>query len=191
MSEDLEKSTPISETESDNTQNISEVSAETVAEAPTEEQAVEPSAEVSPANIQEETQPEQETYTQPEPQAYSQTEPQIIIQRERGFAHYVGFALLAVLCICFFFIPGIAVTFGVSLIPGVALGAMAAWIFSTIISVTAWLVFKMKIQGFKKSFYWYIGLCILVFALLIAIEIMTEVNVFAKILALLTGADAA
>lgn len=81
-------------------------------------------------------------------------------------------------------------TFGVSLIPGVALGAMAAWIFSTIISVTAWLVFKMKIQGFKKSFYWYIGLCILVFALLVAIEVMTDVNVFAKILALLTGADA-
>lgn len=186
MSEDLEKSAPISETESNNEQNVPEDSTENQAE-PVEEQVAEQTSE---ANIQEEPQAEPQAYAPAEQQAYSQTEPQIIIQRERGFAHYVGFAILAVLCICFFFIPGIAVTFGVSLIPGVALGAMAAWIFSTIISVTAWLVFKMKIQGFKKSFYWYIGLCILVFALLVAIEVMTDVNVFAKILALLTGADA-
>ena len=54
-------------------------------------------------------------------------EPQIIVQKERGFAHYVGFAMLCVLCICFFFMPGIALTFGVSRIVENLPGA-AAWI---------------------------------------------------------------
>ena len=124
----------------------------------------------------------------PQPSA---TQTQVIVQRERGFAHYVGFALLCVLCIAFFFIPGIALTFAISLIPGISLGAIAAWTFSAIFSVIAWAIFKLKIKGIKKSFYFYIGLCVLVSILLVVIEVLTEeTNVFAKIFALLSGAGA-
>ncbi len=127
-----------------------------------------------------------------EPQSFEPTpdvtQPQIIVQKERGFSHYVGFALLSVLCICFFFMPGIAITFGVSCL--VDLTGAAAWIFSAILSVVVWLIFKMKIKGFKKSFYWYIGLCVLVLVLLIVIQVLSEANVFGNILALLTGAKA-
>ena len=126
--------------------------------------------------------PEEEQFAQP-----ASEEPQVIVQKERGFAHYVGFALLCVLCICFFFMPGIALTFGVSRL--VSLNGAAAWIFSAIFSVVAWLIFKLKIKGFKKSFYFYIGLCVVMFALLITIEVLTEnLNVFSSIFALLTGA---
>ena len=117
----------------------------------------------------------------------SVTQTQVIVQRERGFAHYVGFALLCVLCVCFFFMPGIALTFGVSRL--VSLNGAAAWIFSAILSFVIWLIFKLKIKGFKKSFYFYIGLCVVVLAALIAIEVLTEnLNVFSSIFALLTGA---
>ena len=130
--------------------------------------------------------PESEPFEEPVP---SPTQPQVIVQRERGFAHYVGFALLCVLCIFFFFMPGIALTFAISLIPGISLGGIAAWTFSAILSVVAWVIFKLKIKGFKKSFYFYIGLCVLVFTLLVTIEVLTEeTNVFSKIFALLSGA---
>ena len=146
----------------------------------TESTAVEPAVE--PAAVEPAAEPAQEV----EPSA---TQPQIIVQKERGFSHYVGFALLCVLCICFFFMPGIALTFGVSRL--VALNGAAAWIFSAILSVIIWLIFKLKVKGFKKSFYFYIGLCVVVLALLIAIEVLTEkLNVFASIFALLTGAAA-
>jgi hypothetical protein len=122
-------------------------------------------------------------------EAPSVTQTQVIVQRERSFAHYVGLALLCVLCICFFFMPGIALTFGVSQL--VSLNGAAAWIFSAILSFIIWLIFKLKVKGFKKSFYFYIGLCVVVFALLIAIEVLTEkLNVFASIFALLSGAAA-
>ena len=117
-------------------------------------------------------------------------EPQIIIQKERGFAHYVGFALLCVLCIIFYFLPGVALTFAISLIPGISLGAVAAWTFSALLSVIAWVIFKIKIKGFKKSFFFYIGLCVAVFAILLAIEVLTEnYNLFANIFAMLFGAS--
>lgn len=131
----------------------------------------------------------EEPAVEPAPQAAA-PQPQVIVQRERGFAHYVGFALLCVLCIAFYFIPGIALTFAISLIPGISLGAVAAWTFSAIFSVIAWAIFKLKIKGIKKSFYFYIGLCVFVTILLIAIEILTEeTNVFAKIVSLLCGAS--
>jgi hypothetical protein len=133
--------------------------------------------------------PAETTAAEPAQPAVSETQPQIIVQKERGFSHYVGFALLCVLCICFFFMPGIALTFGVSQL--VSLNGAAAWIFSAILSVIIWLIFKLKVKGFKKSFYFYIGLCVVVFALLIAIEVLTEkLNVFASIFALLSGAAA-
>ena len=140
----------------------------------------EPVSEATPAEIPQEGEFEQPAYTP------DMTQPQIIVQKERGFAHYVGFALLCVLCIGFFFMPGIAITYGVSRL--VTLNGAAAWIFSAILSVIAWVIFKIKIKGFKKSFYWYIGLCVVVLALLIFIEVVTEANVFANIIALLCGA---
>ena len=159
------------------------------------ETAAETPAEVAPV-VETETAPAPEAEVAPQEPAAEEavatpppTQPQVIVQRERGFSHYVGFALLSVLCICFYFMPGIAITFAISLIPGISLGAVAAWTFSAIFSVIAWAIFKMKIKGFKKSFYFYIGLCVLVFILLTVIEILTEeTNVFAKIFALLCGA---
>lgn len=154
-----------------------------------EEKMVETPAEPAAEAMSATAEPATETTTEPAQPAVSETQPQIIVQKERGFSHYVGFALLCVLCICFFFMPGIALTFGVSRM--VALNGAAAWIFSAILSFIIWLIFKLKVNGFKKSFYFYIGLCVVVFALLIAIEVLTEkLNVFASIFALLTGAAA-
>lgn len=157
-----------------------------------EEQNVAQEVTEAPVDTAAEAAPAEAVEPQQEAPVYAETyeQPQIIVQRERGFSHYVGFALISVLCICFFFMPGIAITFLVSLIPGVALGAIAVWTFSSILSVVAWLIFKIKISGFKRSFYAYIGLCIAVLAILIAVEILTEANVFSKIIAMLTGADA-
>lgn len=153
---------------------------------------VQPEAAEAPVSADATTQvapteaPVSEVPQEPAPAAEPE-EPQVIIQKERGFAHYVGFALLCVLCICFFFMPGIALTFGVSRL--VPLPGAAAWIFSAILSFVIWLVFKLKIKGFKKSFYFYIGLCVVVLAILIAIEVLTDnLNVFSSIFALLTGA---
>ncbi|MBR6318567.1 MAG: hypothetical protein IKR75_09125 [Fibrobacter sp.] len=151
-----------------------------VEEPATIAQPAEPVSEATSAEIPQEGEFEQPAYTP------DMTQPQIIVQKERGFAHYVGFALLCVLCIGFFFMPGIAITYGVSRL--VTLNGAAAWIFSAILSVIAWVIFKIKIKGFKKSFYWYIGLCVVVLALLIFIEVVTEANVFANIIALLCGA---
>ncbi|MBR4399147.1 MAG: hypothetical protein IKT05_08240 [Fibrobacter sp.] len=159
---------------------------ETTAETP---------AEVAPV-VETETAPAPEAEIVPQEAAVEEpvatpTQPQVIVQRERGFSHYVGFALLSVLCIAFYFMPGIAITFAISLIPGISLGAIAAWTFSAIFSVIAWAIFKMKIKGIKKSFYFYIGLCVLITILLVVIEILTEeTNVFAKIVSLLCGASA-
>ena len=163
-----------------------------------EEKAVETPAEATSATatdapaettVSATAEPAVETTAEPAQPAISETQPQIIVQKERGFAHYVGFALLCVLCIGFFFMPGIALSFGVSRL--VDLNGAAAWIFSAILSVIIWLIFKLKVKGFKKSFYFYIGLCVVVLALLIAIEVLTEkLNVFASIFALLTGAAA-
>ena len=157
----------------------------------------EPTTEITPVDEStpaENTTPEIETPVEPNPEPAVEpapAQPQVIVQQERGFAHYVGFALLCVLCIAFFFMPGIALTFAISLIPGISLGAIAAWTFSAIFSVITWVIFKLKIKGFKKSFYFYIGLCVLVFILMTVIEVLTEeTNVFSNIFALLCGAGA-
>ncbi len=131
------------------------------------------------------TTPAAEPAVKPEP---SVTQPQVIIQKEKGFAHYVGFAIIFVLCVCFYFAPGIALTYAINLVPGVTLVGMTSWIISAIFSLVVWLIFKLKIKGFKKSFYFYIGSCVLVLAILIAAEILTEqTNVFADIFAMLAG----
>ncbi len=122
------------------------------------------------------------------PKQESVTQPQVIIQKEKGFSHYVGFALIFILCVCFYFAPGIALTYALNLVPGVTLVGMTSWILAAIFSVVVWLIFKLKIKGFKKSFYFYIGSCVLVLAILIAAEVLTEqTNVFGDILAMLAG----
>ena len=155
-----------------------------------EEKVAETPAEATPATATDApVETPAEAQAEPAQPAVSETQPQIIVQKERGFSHYVGFALLCVLCIVFYFIPGIAISFAINQIPGVNLGAVAAWALSAIFSVIAWFIFKLKIKGFKKSFYFYIGLCVVVFALLIAIEVLTEnYNVFSSIFGMLMGA---
>ena len=113
---------------------------------------------------------------------------QVIIKKDRGLAYYVGFALLVVLSFAFFFMPGITITFAVSRIA--ALNTTAAWVFSAILSFFVWLLFKMKIKGFEKSFHWYLVLCVVCLVAMFAIQFATEYNVISEVIALLAGAKA-
>lgn len=114
----------------------------------------------------------------------------VIIKKERGLAYYVGFALLVVLSVAFFFMPGILITYAVTLIPGVALGSIAAWTFSAILSFVVWLLFKFKIKGFGKSINWYLGLCVVCFVVMLFIQLFSEYNIFSEVVSLLLGAKA-
>ncbi len=111
---------------------------------------------------------------------------QVIIKKDRGLAYYVGFALLVVLSFAFFFMPGIAITFAVSRIA--ALNTTAAWVFSAILSFVVWLLFKMKIKGFEKSFHWYLVLCVVCLVAMFAIQFATDYNVISEVISLLAGA---
>ncbi len=147
---------------------------------------VQPNEEIQDEALYQENEPDAEV----QPDEFQETEtvePKVIIKKERGFAYFVGFALLCVLCICFFFMPGICITYAVTLIPGVTLGAIAAWTFSTILSFVVWLIFKLKIKGFLISFYWYIGLCVLLTLILLVIQCTSETNVFSELFTLLSG----
>lgn len=155
---------------------------------PTEKPKAEPvEAEiVSPTEKSEEKKAEKETpkvkepsKAKPEPPKEEQPkekpqdqEPQVVVEKEKGFTYYVGFALLFVVGLVLFFTPGMAITFAVNKL--VALPCAAAWIFSAILSLILWIVFKVKIKGFKKSFYWYLGLCVLVAAAFIAVDFAVE-----------------
>ena len=114
--------------------------------------------------------------------------PQVIIKKDRGLAYYVGFALLVVLSFAFFFLPGITITFAVSRL--VDLNTSAAWVFSTILSFGVWLIFKLKIKGFEKSFHRYLVLCVICLVSLFAIQFITDYNVISEVVALLIGAKA-
>ena len=113
---------------------------------------------------------------------------QVIVKKDRGLAYYVGFALLVVLSFAFFFMPGIAITFAVSRIA--PLTTSAAWVFSAILSFIVWLLFKMKIKGFEKSFHWYLVLCVICLVAMFAIQFITEYNIISEVIALLLGAKA-
>ena len=139
---------------------------------PAQESTEQPTDQAAPTNEPEET-----------------TQPQIIVQREHDFAHYVGFAILCVLSIICFFIPGIAITFGVNKLATLN-NVAVAWIFSGLLSFITWLIFKLKIKGFKKSFYWYIGLSILIIVAIVGIEFVTDSHIFKEIgVMLTTGAE--
>ena len=113
---------------------------------------------------------------------------QVIIKKDRGLAYYVGFALLVVLSVAFFFLPGIAITFAVSRL--VDLNTSAAWIFSSILSFGVWLIFKMKVKGFERSFHSYLVLCVICLVAMLAIQFITNYNIISEVIALLVGAKA-
>lgn len=134
----------------------------------------------------ENSEPKQDAKAEPAESADKQNEkPQVIIQHERGISYYVGFALLTVLAICFFFIPGISLVYIVSCIA--AISAPVAWIFAALLSVIVWFIFKLKIKGFKKSFFWYIGLCVLVSVILVSLTVLTSYQILSGIFSLLIG----
>jgi hypothetical protein len=114
--------------------------------------------------------------------------PQVIIKKDRGLAYYVGFALLVILSFAFFFMPGITITFAVSRIAPLTMSA--AWVFSTILSFGVWLIFKMKIKGFEKSFHTYLVLCVICLVALFAIQFITDYSILSEVVALLIGAKA-
>ncbi|MBP5440777.1 hypothetical protein SAMN06298224_1367 [Fibrobacter sp. UWB16] len=113
---------------------------------------------------------------------------QVIVKKDRGLAYYVGFALLVVLSFAFFFLPGITITFAVSRL--VDLNTSAAWVFSSILSFGVWLIFKMKIKGFEKSFHSYLVLCVICLVAMFAIQFITDYNIISEVIALLVGAKA-
>ena len=112
----------------------------------------------------------------------------VIVKKDRGLAYYVGFAMLVVMSVAFFFLPGITITFAVSRLAD--LNTTAAWVFSTILSFGVWLIFKLKIKGFEKSFHSYLVLCVICLVAMFAIQFITDYNVISKVIALLIGAKA-
>lgn len=142
---------------------------------------------VSPAKAPAEISPKETEAPAAEKQTEKpgETAPQVIVKKERGVSYFVGFALLTILAICFFFIPGITLVYLVSCIA--AISAPVAWIFAAIISVIVWFIFKLKIKGFRNSFLWYIGLCVLITIILTTIAVFTSYQVLSGIAALLIG----
>lgn len=102
---------------------------------------------------------------------------------EKGFSHYVGFALLTFLAIIFFFIPGISVAYLINQVG--TLSPAAAWIIAAVFSAIVWLIFKLKIKGWKRASGWYIGFCGLVFTTLLLVWQLAEIQVFGGIFGML------
>lgn len=154
----------------------------------TPEEKVEVSEPTSAANAAEETSPKTEvkpveaqtetkTETPKEEPKKEEAKPEVIVKKERGFAHYVGFALLTLLAITFFFMPGISIAFLINKVGG-GLQAATAWIISASFSFLIWLMFKLKIKGFKKASAWYIGFCGLVFLILMLLSQLGNYQIF-------------
>lgn len=142
-----------------------------------------PKTEVKPVEAQTETktetpkeEPKKEEPKKEEPKK-EEAKPEVIVKKERGFAHYVGFALLTLLAITFFFMPGISIAFLINKVGG-GLQAATAWIISAAFSFLIWLIFKLKIKGFKKASAWYIGFCGLVFLILMLLSQLGNYQIF-------------
>lgn len=137
-----------------------------------------PKTEVKPVETQTETKTEtpKEEPKKEEPKK-EEPKPEVIVKKERGFAHYVGFALLTLLAITFFFMPGISIAFLINKVGG-GLQAATAWIISASFSFLIWLMFKLKIKGFKKASAWYIGFCGLVFLILMLLSQLGNYQIF-------------
>lgn len=95
-------------------------------------------------------------------------------EKERGFSHYVGFALLTLLAIIFFFFPGIAVAYLISLVGSLEGGT--AWIIAAIVSALIWLIFKLKIKGWKRASSWYIVFCGVVLVIVLLVWQLADVG---------------
>ena len=215
MSEELKNDVPAQEpTATPGDEAKTEVQTEIKTETKTETKTEVPQTNVEPPSSQQELvnpmtgevisprKPKEETSNSPykkfKPETYinpmtgeeEQTSigSQVIIKKDRGLAYYVGFALLVVLSMAFFFMPGITITFAVSRL--VDLNTTAAWVFSAILSFIVWLLFKMKIKGFEKSFHWYLVLCVTCLVAMFAIQLLTEYNIISEVIALLVGAKA-
>lgn len=111
--------------------------------------------------------------------------PQVIVEKERGFAHYVGFALLTLLSIIFFFMPGISIAYLIDKVTSLEENPILVWILSAIVSALVWLVFKMKIKGFKRASVFYIIFCGILFFLWLLISQMGNVQAFTQFAKLL------
>ena len=133
-----------------------------------------PKTEVKPVEAQTETPKEEPKKEEPKKE---EAKPEVIVKKERGFAHYVGFALLTLLAITFFFMPGISIAFLINKVGG-GLQAATAWIISASFSFLIWLMFKLKIKGFKKASAWYIGFCGLVFLILMLLSQLGNYQIF-------------
>lgn len=133
-----------------------------------------PKTEVKPVEAQTETPKEEPKKEEPKKE---EPKPEVIVKKERGFAHYVGFALLTLLAITFFFMPGISIAFLINKVGG-GLQAATAWIISASFSFLIWLMFKLKIKGFKKASAWYIGFCGLVFLILMLFSQLGNYQIF-------------
>lgn len=146
----------------------------------TPEEKVEALGPTSAANAAEETSAKTEAKpaeTPKEEPKKEETKPEVIVKKERGFAHYVGFALLTLLAITFFFMPGISIAY---LINKAAEGLQAgtAWIIAASFSFLIWLIFKLKIKGWKRASAFYIGFCGIIFLILMLVSQLGNYPIF-------------
>lgn len=109
-----------------------------------------------------------------EPEAPRAEEPKPKVEKERGFSYYVGFALLTLLAIIFFFFPGIAIAYLINLVGSIE--GSAAWITSAVVSALIWLIFKLKIKGWKRASSWYIIFCGLVLVIVLLVWQLADVG---------------
>lgn len=150
----------------------------------TPEEKVEALEPTSAANAAEETSPKTEvkpvetkTETPKEEPKKEEAKPEVIVKKERGFAHYVGFALLTLLAITFFFMPGISIAYLINkAAEGLQVGT--AWIIAASFSFLIWLIFKLKIKGWKRASAFYIGFCGIIFLILMLLSQLGNYQIF-------------
>ncbi len=113
-------------------------------------------------------------------------EPKVIIKKERGFAHYVGFILLTFLTIVFFFMPGLSIDLLFAKLAGdQAFSPTIAWLIAALFSIIVWILFKVKIKGFKRASAWYIVFCGILFAIWLLIWQFANFPIFGNLAKLL------
>jgi hypothetical protein len=146
----------------------------------TPEEKVEALEPTSAANAAEETSAKTEAKpaeTPKEEPKKEETKPEVIVKKERGFAHYVGFALLTLLAITFFFMPGISIAYLINkAAEGLQVGT--AWIIASSFSFLIWLIFKLKIKGWKRASAFYIGFCGIIFLILMLVSQLGNYPIF-------------
>lgn len=146
----------------------------------TPEEKVETLEPTSAANAAEETSAKTEAKpaeTPKEEPKKEETKPEVIVKKERGFAHYVGFALLTLLAITFFFMPGISIAYLINkAAEGLQVGT--AWIIAASFSFLIWLIFKLKIKGWKRASAFYIGFCGIIFLILMLVSQLGNYPIF-------------